>query len=280
MCSAYWISSPGETCCEERHLLLVLTGTTSKRVSDHDDAIVRHAERFPHRHSFAVRTTHWLFTVAFFTLVFSSLPILIAHPRFYWGETGALGTHPLFVLPLPLWVGRSGWGRSLHFLGAWISLFAGIVYVITGVWSEHFRRRLVPTRNDLTWANLCNVIIDHLRRTKLQSSLRYNVVQRLAYLGVVFVLFPLILLTGLAMSPAITSVVPWLVEIFGGHQSARTLHFVFSQLLVAFFVVHIVMIARAGFVSLTLRMLVTNPSLRDTPSSPRPSVVAERIADV
>ncbi len=231
-----------------------------------------------------MRSTHWLFAAAFFTLVFSSLPILIAHPRFYWGETGALGTPPLFVLPLPLWVGRSGWGRSLHFLGAWIALFAGIVYVVTGVWSGHFRRRLVPTRADLTWANLRQVLADHVsrRRAELRSSLRYNLVQRLAYLFVVFVLFPLILLTGLAMSPAITSVVPWLVEMFGGHQSARTLHFVFSQLLIAFFVVHLVMVARAGLVSRTLDMLVTNSSLRTTSSLPsdHPSVAAERIADV
>jgi thiosulfate reductase cytochrome b subunit len=220
------------------------------------------------RYSFAVRCTHWIFACAFFVLVFSSLPILIAHPRFYWGETGALGTHPLFVLPLPLWVGRSGWGRSLHFLAAWVALFAGIVYVTSGVFSGHFRSRLVPTRADLTWSNLCRVIAEHLSRSRdeLKTSLRYNVVQRLAYLLVVFVLFPLIILSGLAMSPAITSVAPWLVEMFGGHQSARTLHFIFSQLLEAFFIVHLVMVARAGFVSSTRSMIVGDASSQDLPT--------------
>jgi thiosulfate reductase cytochrome b subunit len=218
-----------------------------------------------HRHSFAVRCTHWIFAAAFFVLVFSSLPILIAHPRFYWGETGALGTHPLFVLPLPLWVGRSGWGRSLHFLAAWVALFAGIVYVVSGVFSGHFRRRLVPTRADLTWSNLRRVTTEYLSRSRgeLKDSLRYNVAQRIAYLFVVFVLFPLIILTGLAMSPAITSVAPWLVEMFGGHQSARTLHFIFSQLLEAFFIVHLVMVARAGFVSRTKSMIVADASPQD-----------------
>ena len=213
--------------------------------------------RHPLLHPLTVRITHWVFALAFFFLVFSSLPILIAHPRFYWGETGAIGTHPLFVLPLPLWVGRSGWGRNMHFLAAWISLFTGLLYVGYGILSEHFRRKLLPTRADFTFSNLRRVLAEHqtLDRTALQYTSRYNVFQRLAYLAVVFILFPLIFLSGLAMSPAITSVVPSLVVFFGGHQSARTIHFCLAAVLVSFFALHVFMVVLAGFAPRTKAMV-------------------------
>lgn len=211
----------------------------------------------PPAHPFAVRFTHWLFSLAFLALVFSSLPILIAHPRFYWGETGGLESHPLFVLPLPLRTGRSGWGRGLHFLAAWIALFAGIVYVAAGVWSGHLRRRLLPTKSQLSVKHILKGALSHVAfdRAAFRHASDYNILQRLAYLAVVFVLFPVILLTGLAMSPAITAAVPQLVEIFGGHQSARTLHFFSSQILIVFFVVHLVMLALAGFYARTREMI-------------------------
>ncbi len=231
-----------------------------------------------------MRTTHWLFAAAFLVLVFSSFPILNAHPRFYWGEAGGLGTQPLFVLPLPVRLGRSGWGRSLHFLAGWVAVFTGIVYVSAGALSGHFRHRLIPTGADLTWPNLRRVLHEHFSRSRkeLQCSYRYNVVQRVVYLFVVFLLFPITLLTGLAMSPALTSVMPWLVEGFGGHQSARTLHFIFSQLIVVFFFVHVAMVARAGFLSRTLGMIIANPPLQrsDALTPPSTSSVPEERSDV
>ena len=208
-------------------------------------------------HPFAVRFTHWLFSLAFLALVFSSLPILIAHPRFYWGETGGLESHALFTLPLPLRTGRSGWGRGLHFLAAWIALFAGIVYIAAAIWSGHLRRRLLPTKGQLSGKHCLKAALSHLAfdRAAFRQSRDYNILQRLAYLAVVFVLFPVILLTGLAMSPAITSAVPQLVQICGGHQSARTLHFFSSQILIAFFVVHLGMLALAGVYARTREMI-------------------------
>src|SRR5258708_31808831 len=168
----------------------------------HQNAVIVTVERpapvrrHPQIHPLSVRITHWIFALAFFFLVFSSLPILIAHPRFYWGETGAIGTHPLFVLPLPLWVGRSGWGRNMHFLAAWVSLFTRLLYFGYSILSEHFRTKLLPSRADLTFSNLRRVLAEHqtLDRTALQYASRYNIFQRLAYLAVVLVLFPLIFL--------------------------------------------------------------------------------------
>jgi thiosulfate reductase cytochrome b subunit len=144
----------------------------------------------------------------------------------YWGETGAVGTPSLIDLPLPfLLTGQSGWGRYLHFLSAWIAVITGIAYVLGGMRQSHFRQDLF----------------------RPAQPAKYNTAQRITYAAVVFVLFPLMIWTGLAMSPAVTSVLPALVTSVGGQQSARTIHFIVASLLVLFVVGHIVMVALAGF---------------------------------
>ena len=192
-------------------------------------------------------------------LLVSGFAILLAHPRLYWGETGALGTPALIDLPLPfVLVGQSGWGRSLHFLSAWVVVAAGLTYVPFGVLTRHFRDRLMPSSADSAWSSIARVVSDHLHlkvRTE-DESLAYNVLQRLTYLGVVFVLFPLSIWTGLAMSPAIVSVFPPVVTVFGGHQSARTLHFVVAASVALFFVVHVAMVSLVGFTR-HMRMMIT-----------------------
>ncbi len=178
------------------------------------------------RHSALVRVTHWLTAGSFFALTVSGAAILLAHPRLYWGETGAVGTPSLIDLPLPfLLTGQSGWGRYLHFLSAWIAVVTGTVYVLGGMQTCHFRRDLFRPAHPA----------------------KYTVVQRLTYSSVVFVLFPLMIWTGLAMSPAVTSVVPALVTSLGGQQSARTIHFIVAILLVLFVVGHVAMVVLAGF---------------------------------
>jgi thiosulfate reductase cytochrome b subunit len=103
--------------------------------------------------------------------------------------------------------------------------------------------------------------VNHLRwkRPAEEEGLSYNLLQRLAYLAVIFVLFPLMIWTGLAMSPAIVSVFPWMVEVFGGQQSARTIHFLLACFLVLFVLVHVVMVWRAGFVA-RVRAMITGRS--------------------
>ncbi|HEX5228084.1 MAG TPA: cytochrome b/b6 domain-containing protein [Bryobacteraceae bacterium] len=182
------------------------------------------------RHSILVRITHWINLLSFIGLVVSGIGILLAHPRFYWGETGGVGGPSLFDLPLPFMLGGpSGWGRYLHFQSAWLCVATGLVYVLSGLASGHFRSGLAPT---------------------------YSRLQRAAYFGVIFGLFPLMIWTGLAMSPAITSVFPILVDSLGGHQSARTIHFFCAIALVLFLFVHVAMVASAGFVS-HVRSMIT-----------------------
>ena len=205
-----------------------------------------------------MRITHWITAFSFIGLLVSGVAILLAHPRLYWGETGAVGTPSLLDLPLPfVLVLQSGWGRSLHFLSAWISVLAGLCYVLFGVLTPHFRKNLIPAKADLAWRSVARAFSMHLRLTRPDEgeSLSYNVLQRLAYSTVVFLLFPLVIWTGLAMSPSVTSGFPALVNSLGGQQSARTIHFCVSVLLVLFLVVHIVMVYLAGFASRTRAMI-------------------------
>jgi len=200
--------------------------------------------------------------ISFFGLLVGGIAILLAHPRLYWGETGAVGAPSLVDLPLPFVLeGQSSWGRSLHFLSAWLCVLTGLLYVIYGLLARHFRTSLLPGKADFSVDNVARVISEHLRlqRPAEEDSQRYNILQRLAYLTVVFVLFPLMIATGLAMSPAITSVFPALVKIFGGHQSARTVHFIVALLTILFLVVHIAMVCLAGFTA-RVRAMITGYS--------------------
>ena len=211
------------------------------------------------RHSAAVRVTHWINALSFIGLVISGGAILIAHPRFYWGEAGGIGTPSVLDLPLPyLKGGPSGWGRNLHFLSAWVCVLNGLFYLISGILKRHFRNHLLPAKSDLTWTSIRRAISDHLRFKPLrpETALAYNLLQRLTYLGVVFVMFPLMLWTAFAMSPAIVSVFPFFVTSLGGQETARTLHFFAGDLLVLFLFVHIAMVWFAGFTDRMRAMII------------------------
>ena len=204
------------------------------------------------RHSPVVRITHWISTGSVIALVVSGAAILLAHPRLYWGETGTVGVPSLVDLPLPfVLTGQTGWGRSLHFLAAWICVLTGALYILVGSLTGHFRANLLPSRGDRSPAAIARSVRAHLRFAVGREPGRagYNALQRLTYSLVVFGLSPLMIWTGLAMSPAVTSVWPWLVTSLGGHQSARTLHFVGASLVLLFLAVHVTMIAATGFVA-------------------------------
>ncbi len=222
------------------------------------------------RHSAIVRVTHWVTAVCFLLLLVTGVEILISHPRFYWGEAGNSLSPPLFTLPIPasrrgvptgysfVLKDQNSWSRSLHFQSAWFVFFAGLLYGATGLATRHFRKNLLPAAADLAPRSLARAIKNHLRfpRPSPEEAWSYNLVQRLTYLGVVFVLFPLMFWTGLAMSPGFVSAFPTTVTVFGGQQSARTIHFFATVLLVLFVVVHVVMVYRAGFAS-RMRAMIT-----------------------
>jgi thiosulfate reductase cytochrome b subunit len=222
------------------------------------------------RHSVLVRVTHWITALCFIALLVSGMEIVISHPRFYWGETGNVLTTPLFQIPIPssrhlvstgygyVLPDQNGWSRYLHFQTAWIAVLTGLLYVIFGFVTGHFRKHLLPQKADLSWRRLSASITSHLRfeRPSDAEAWSYNVLQRLSYLFVIFVLFPLVIWTGLAMSPAFVSAFPASVTLLGGQQSARTIHFFVSLALVLFLLVHVVMVYLAGFRS-RMRAMIT-----------------------
>jgi thiosulfate reductase cytochrome b subunit len=213
------------------------------------------------RHSAVVRITHWITALSFIGLLVSGVAIIIAHPRLYWGETGAVGGPSLIDLPIPFMIGHSGWGRYLHFLSAWVCVLTGLVYAFFGLFSRHFKKNMLPAKGDLVWGRIRRLVWHdlQLKRPSEEEALTYNVLQRLTYLAVIFVLFPLVILSGLGMSPAIASVVPVLRSGFGGQQSARTIHFFVALALVLFLCVHIAMVWLAGFTE-RVRAMITGYS--------------------
>ena len=213
----------------------------------------------PKRHAAMVRVTHWLTTIAFLALLLSGGEIVLSHPRFYWGETGNVNMRPWLNLHLPssrdtvptgygyVLPDANGWSRYLHFQAAWLAVATGLLYVIWGLVNGHFRRNVAPGRAALK--GLRASLVEHLRfqRPSPDEAWSYNVLQRITYLVVIFVLFPLMIWTGLAMSFGFDAAFPLPVRLLGGHQTARSLHFIVTILLVMFLIVHVAMLFVAGF---------------------------------
>jgi thiosulfate reductase cytochrome b subunit len=157
------------------------------------------------------------------------------------------------TIPDDLWLAMA---RSWHFFFAWVLVVNGALYVLYSIASRHLARDLAPSGND--WRTIGRSIADHLRlrHPTGEAARRYNVLQKLAYLAVIFVLVPLTILMGLAMSPWMNSVLPGWVDLFGGRQSARTIHFVAAWLLVAFVAIHLFQVVVTGLWN-NLRSMVT-----------------------
>jgi len=233
------------------------------------------------RHSATVRVTHWLTTIAFLALLVTGGEITLSHPRFYWGETGNVNMRPWLNLHLPssrdtvptgygyVLPDQNGWSRYLHFEAAWLAIGTGLLYVLWGVSRGHFRRNVFPAPSDLSVKQLGISMVKHLRfaRPGEEEAWSYNVLQRISYLVVIFVLFPLMIWSGLAMSFAFDSAFPRAVRLLGGHQTARSLHFLVTILLVLFVVVHVVMVFVAGFRA-RMRAMITGHVDRVETSGP------------
>ena len=219
-------------------------------------------------HARWVRLSHWIVTASVLALAFSGFEILMVHPRLYWGKAGNDLTPALVELPIsrnykhngydarvpvtddpsgPVSANRTydifnqnGWGRSLHFLSAWLLVVPGLVYLLFGLLRGHFRANIWPRR----------VARDDAARRAPPGTpgpAHYGYLQKLAYSSVIFIAAPLMIATGLTMSPAVTASVPGLLDLFGGYQSARTIHFFASAALLLFVIVHVVMVVRSGF---------------------------------
>ncbi|MDF2799837.1 MAG: hypothetical protein K0R85_2581 [Devosia sp.] len=226
-----------------------------------------------YRQSLATRITHWVWAICLFFLLLSGLQIFNAHPTLYVGEQsgfefdnsvlaigavnspdGPRGQTRIFPGALTIPSYRDlGTGRVVHFFFGWVFLGTMLVWFVASLVQGHLRRDIVPGVADLKAAP--GDLVDHAR-FRLHNNRTYGPVQKITYFIVLFVLFPLIVLTGLSMSPGLNAAWPWMLDLFGGRQTARTLHFGAMVLLVLFFVVHIVMVLAAGPVN-ELRSMVT-----------------------
>lgn len=246
------------------------------RAADQPSSSAKPVSSVPYtrRHSALVRLTHWLTTIAFLALLITGGEIVFSHPRFYWGETGNVNMHPWLNLHVPSSRGtvptgygyvlpdQNGWSRYLHFQAAWLAVGTALLYGLFGVFSGHFRRNLFPAASDLSIKELGSSLVRHLRfeRPGEEEAWSYNVLQRLSYLLVIFVLFPLMIWTGLAMSMGFTSAFPLSVRLLGGQQTARSLHFLVTLLLVLFLLIHVLMVLVAGFRS-RMRAMITGRAI-------------------
>ena len=148
---------------------------------------------------------------------------------------------------IPSYYSLSG-GRRWHLAFAWVLSLSLIAFVVTSAFNRHIRRDLAPTLDELKPRHIAKDIADHarLRFPKGEAALRYNILQKLSYVGVIFVLLPLIILTGLTMSPSMNAAWPWMVDLFGGRASARSIHFIVATLIALFILVHLIMVVLAG----------------------------------
>jgi thiosulfate reductase cytochrome b subunit len=169
------------------------------------------------------------------------------------GEAEPRAFSSWLTVPSTQWLSMA---RRWHFFFAWLFLLNGLAYVVYSLFSRHLGRDLAPTRQD--WRTIGRSIIDHLRfkHPAGEEAKRYNVLQKLAYLAVIFVLLPLVILMGMAMSPWLDGVVSGWIDFVGGRQSARTIHFITAWLLVAFVLIHVFEVIVSGLWN-HLRSMIT-----------------------
>ncbi len=220
------------------------------------------------RHRLSTRLWHWINAATLGIMLMSGLMIFNAHPRLYWGHYGANRDHAWLELGTPETLAFPGWitipsyysladARIWHFAFAWVLALGLLGYLLRSLWNGHIRRNLHITAAEWKPSHILHDIAQHarLRFPTGRAALKYNVLQKIAYCGVLFGLLPLVILTGLAMSPSLNAGLPWLIDLFGGRQSARSLHFIAMAGLVLFFLVHMAMVLLAGPINEVRSML-------------------------
>lgn len=223
-------------------------------------------------HSYNVRICHWINVVAGGYLLLSGIHIFLDFPELYWGHTGYQGYPAIFRLED--WgiswdeagaMGNRMWGRNYHFTFAWVFLLNGLVYAVWNIKTGHFLDRMLPRRRELTLAHLGADLREQLRRPgpERRNATTYGTLQKMSYLLIIFVFVPVMVLSGIAQAPSIAAAWPWLLDLFGGRQSARTLHSIGTIVFVLFVVVHLLEVVAAGAVNRVRAMITGKFHLRE-----------------
>lgn len=204
------------------------------------------------RHALSTRLWHWVNLVCVVVLFMSGLNISNAHRYLYWGDWGFAPADAWLAVPrFPGWATIPGYyslaaARDWHILMAW-PFALGLLFLWAAMLvNRHFRRDIATERNEWHWPNIRADIRAHLRLDFTHAGGKYNFFQKLSYGLVLGIVLPGMIFTGIAISPGLSPSFDWLVELFGGRQSARSLHFVFAWALFAFFVVHVALVLLSG----------------------------------
>ena len=204
------------------------------------------------RHRLSTRLWHWINAVTAIVLLMSGFTISNAHPRLYWGHYGANFDAAWLTLPrFPGWATiPTGYNLALarewHFAFAWVFAFGLLFFMLRALMNGHFRRDIALGVKDVAPSHLWQDVKRHLRLNFETPGGGYNLLQKITYSLVLFVLLPLLILTGLTLSPGMNAVLPWLIDLFGGRQSARSIHFICAGGMALFIAVHLVLVVLAG----------------------------------
>ncbi|MCL6251753.1 cytochrome b/b6 domain-containing protein [Altererythrobacter sp. KTW20L] len=200
------------------------------------------------RHALSTRLWHWVNALSFFILFMSGLNISNAHRYLYWGDWGFMPEQAWLEVPrFPGWMTIPSYyslaaARDWHVLFAWVFSLGLLLFMIAALRNGHFRYDLVTRWRDwkpsAVWADIAR----HLKFDFRREGSKYNFLQKANYGLVIFILLPGMIFTGMAISPGMNAAWPWLLDVFGGRQSARSLHFIFAWLLFAFTVGHILLV--------------------------------------
>jgi thiosulfate reductase cytochrome b subunit len=205
--------------------------------------VKRHA-----RHALSTRIWHWLNVISLAILFMSGLNISNAHRHLYWGQWGFQPYDAWFhVIRFPGWATIPNYyslaaARDWHVLFAWIFSLSLLLFLITALLNGHFRRDIVAGRKEWRLSAVWADVREHLRFNFEPVRGKYNLLQKASYGVVIFIFLPLMVLTGLTISPGMDAAWPFLTDVFGGRQSARSIHFIVAWTLFAFFVLHVALV--------------------------------------
>ena len=204
------------------------------------------------RHALSTRLWHWINLACVVVLFMSGLTISNAHPRLYWGDWGFAPEQAWLAVPrFPDWMTIPGYyslavARDWHILMAWPFALMLLFMWIAMLANRHFKRDIATRRAEWKADAIGADIKAHLRLDFDHGSGKYNFLQKLAYGIVLGIFLPMMVFTGIAISPGMEPTFGWLVELLGGRQSARSLHFIFAFATLGFFIVHVVLVILAG----------------------------------
>lgn len=217
-----------------------------------------------YRHRLPTRIWHWINMVTILIMIGSGATILNAHPHLYWGNYGANFDRPWYNPPhMPSWLTipshyNLALARRWHLLFALVLGFGLLGYMIASLINRHFQRDLRVRAKELAPRHLWHDVKEHLalRFHDPENPAAYNIFQKLAYVSVIFVLIPAMILSGLTLSPALDAAWPWLLDLMGGRASARSVHFLAASGIVLFIIVHLALVLLAGPIN-EIRSMIT-----------------------